>query len=158
MSGRRRLQFRLGRIMVVVVLVAMILAASRNRWLALGTLIAFFVCVIGVVTAGSLELLLGVRCPDCGSWGMQRMGLRPFGLQYYRCPACGVRRKRPMAGWRWADASSPEDGRWYHSRPPAHPWVGDPEGVPDEGSLSGMTGDLVRNQRRRRRPDSDEPR
>jgi len=155
-------QFGLRRIMAAIALAAVFLAVPRivgRAGSAFATaehriaLAAIALIMVGLALVfGVLELALGVQCPGCRAWGMQLMAARPFRPRYYRCPACGARYKRSRAGGAWRDASSEAEASWYVTRLPAHPWRFDPDVPPGDATLSGTTGDLLKNKRKRRRP------
>ncbi len=152
--------------MAVIALVAVVLAvpglvrrggstlqSSEHRLvLAAIAIVGVGLLVATAVILGVLELALGVRCPSCEAWGMQLMAARPFRPRYYLCPACGARVKRSAAGRAWRDASSEDDAPSYVTRLPAHPWRHDPDLPPDDATLTGTTGNLLSNKRRRQRP------
>ncbi|HWE36685.1 MAG TPA: hypothetical protein VG406_08965 [Isosphaeraceae bacterium] len=146
-----RPRFTIGQGMVLVALLALALAArtSPSAFVVLFTLQAFAAIVLGVNAAISASL--GIRCPTCGKRTLRRRSAEAFGYRFYDCGECGARYKRLPLEFAWHDASGLVDADRFRPRAGAgaDPWGGGPSAGADTG-LAGTTGDLLRNQRRRR--------
>jgi hypothetical protein len=146
-----RPRFTIGQGMVLVALLALAFAArtSPPAFVVLFTLLA--VTLIVLLVNAAISASLGIHCPTCGSRTLRRRSSEAFGYRYFDCGECGARYKRLPLDYHWQDASSPLDADRYRPRAGAgaDPW-GDGPSTGSDKTLAGTTGDLLRNQRRRR--------
>jgi hypothetical protein len=154
---RPRPRFTIGRMMGWVALSALVAACvtqpvvMRVALIASLAVVTFVLAPFFLVRDVILPLTKGVRCPGCGAWALQRVGVVSFGARYFRCASCEARFKRDAIGpWRTAD--EPDDVARYGPKDRGDPWDFEPFPEDDERHGWKTIDSLVSNQRRRKSP------
>lgn len=127
-SRPRRRRPGLADLMWAVFVSALLLTGLRSPATGEGfiSLIAVLAVLPVLLARDLVDAAPGVGCPGCGARSMARVAVRPFGARYFRCRACGLRRKRTLAGL-WLDASGPLDDPVYAREGSAGRWQPGPD-------------------------------
>jgi predicted RNA-binding Zn-ribbon protein involved in translation (DUF1610 family) len=156
MAGYDRQRFTIGQIMVTIACIALAIALLVNSGSA--RTISIFVGFVGVLflvavsVVATIDVGMGIRCPNCGGWSMGRTSVTSFRDRFFRCSKCGVRCRRGMLSG-WEDASGSEFDRFYTRKRPENPWTA-PPGLEDEDLIYSKTHVNLLLNKKRRNPDA----